>query len=262
MNESVDIAEIDWVEYDRRVRAGSTVFLPVSSTEQHGLHTPLGCDAIVGGSIARAVAAKINGMVAPAITYGYKSQPRTGGGDHFPGNVSLDGETISQLVRDITLEFVRHGVKNIVILDSHYENHWFIIEGIEEASDELKRQSVRDVKIVKVRYNELCSEETIERIFGKQFLGWELEHAAVMTTSLLLHLRPEIVNMGLASTHEPVCYPPYDKFPFDTSLSSPTGALSAAIAATAEKGKIFFEEYVEKISELLFREFKLIRSAG
>ena len=64
-------------------------------------------------------------MVAPALAYGYKSQPKCGGGQHFPGTTSLDAQTLSHTVRDRVREFARHGVQKLVIVNGHYENQWF-----------------------------------------------------------------------------------------------------------------------------------------
>ncbi len=80
------IAEMTWTEYDRRVReTNPVVILPVGSLEQHGPHTPLATDTMIPAAISsKTVAARIGALVAPPIAYGYKSQPRTGGGNHFP----------------------------------------------------------------------------------------------------------------------------------------------------------------------------------
>ncbi|WP_255969945.1 creatininase family protein, partial [Klebsiella pneumoniae] len=70
-------------------------FLPCGATEQHGPHLPLGTDALLASAISAEVAARVGGLVAPALSYGYKSQPKCGGGQHFCGTTSLDGATLS-----------------------------------------------------------------------------------------------------------------------------------------------------------------------
>lgn len=83
---------ISWVEYQRRIeQIDPVVFLPCGSLEQHGPHLPLGVDAMLSTAVARETAVRVGGIVAPALSYGYKSQPRCGGGQHFPGTTSLDG---------------------------------------------------------------------------------------------------------------------------------------------------------------------------
>ncbi len=89
---TVRMDQLSWVEYARRVREQSpVVFLPCGATEQHGPHLPLGTDALLASALCEDVARQVDGLVAPALSYGYKSQPKCGGGQHFCGTTSLDG---------------------------------------------------------------------------------------------------------------------------------------------------------------------------
>jgi len=258
MTRHVLIDQMTWTDYDERVRTENPlVILPVGSLEQHGPHTPLGTDTIIPTAISTAVAERVGAMVAPPIAYGYKSQARTGGGNHFAGTTSLDGETLIHMTRDIIKEFARHGVRNMVVMDSHYENEMFLIEGIDLALRELRADGNEDMKIVKIRYFEFTSDETMGIVFPNGFPGWPLEHAGVMTTSVMLHLHPELVQMDRVPDHPPVQYPPYDVFPADPATGSPSGVLASARGASAEKGKRLFDEYVAGISKALSVEFKL-----
>ena len=85
MAESVLMGELSWPEFEAKTKAKAPFFLPVGATEQHGPHLPLNVDVVLPTSVAVAVANNVGGVVAPTIPYGYKSQPRTGGGQAFPG---------------------------------------------------------------------------------------------------------------------------------------------------------------------------------
>ena len=263
MADTVMIAEMTWTDYDAKVRnENPVVILPVGSLEQHGPHTPLATDTIIPTAISQSVAARIGALVAPPIAYGYKSQPRTGGGNDFPGTTSLDGETLICLARDIICEFARHGIRRMIVMDSHYENEMFLIEGIDLALRDLKAQGIDDMKVVKVRYFEFTSDETLATVFPDGFPGWPLEHAGVMTTSVLLHLHPKLVHMERVPNHPPMAYPPYDVFPPAPETASPSGVLASAMAATAEKGELLFNEDVDGISEAMAGEFGIAKSAS
>lgn len=257
MSKSVNLNELNWIDYDRRVREdGATVLLPIGSLEQHGPHSPIGSDEMLTKIIGEEVGRRTGSLVAPSINYGVRSQPRTGGGNHFPGTISLKGETLIALVRDLIVGFVQKGARNILILDTHYENEFFVIEGVEEAMSDLKAAGYDGFKVVKIRYFELLDDKDLKVVFPDGFLGWPLEHAAVMTTSLHLHLTPAIVDMTKAPKHGPIQYPPYDVFPLDAENGTETGCLSSPAPATAEKGKYIFDKVVSGLCDVIKREFK------
>jgi creatinine amidohydrolase len=87
---------------------------------------PLATDVILPEAVATRVAERTGAIVAPVISYGYKSQPKTGGGNHFPGTISLDASTLIAALRDVINEFARHGVRKLVVFDGHIENQWFM----------------------------------------------------------------------------------------------------------------------------------------
>lgn len=58
----------------------------------------------------------------PTLSYGYKPQPRSGGGQTFTGTLSLDGATLTSLIEDVRRELARHAVTRLVVLDGHLEN--------------------------------------------------------------------------------------------------------------------------------------------
>ena len=86
MVDSVFMAELTWPEFEQpRSRPASPVFLPLGATEQHGPHMALNVDVVLPTAVCERVAREVGGIVAPTIPYGYKSQPRSGGGEAFPG---------------------------------------------------------------------------------------------------------------------------------------------------------------------------------
>lgn len=247
------MSSLSWVAYQERLRDDNlVVFIPCGALEQHGPHLPLGTDAMLSTAIAQTVAQKVNGIVAPTLSYGYKSQPKSGGGQHFPGTTSLDGHSLSQIARDVVREFARQGVKNIVVVDGHYENQWFLTEGIDLALRDIDKPSVR---VMRMEYWDFCTEETLKQVFPDGFPGFALEHAAVIETSLMLHYYPDMVRLDLIPHDKPASFPPYDMYPACRHWVPASGVLSSAKAASAEKGALMAAQICESIASAVNYEF-------
>ncbi|HEV8645314.1 MAG TPA: creatininase [Burkholderiales bacterium] len=245
---------LTWMEYQERVRDGKApVFLPVGALEQHGPHLPLGTDAILSAAVAVSVAAKTAGLVAPALSYGYKSQPKCGSGQHFPGTTSLDAQTLVHTVRDTVREFARHGVEKLVIVNGHYENQWFLIEGIDLAMRELGPRT--PLTIMRLEYWDFFTPATLARVFPGGFPGYALEHAAVIETSMMLHYHPELVRLDRIPADPPADFPPYDIYPTRTDWVPQSGVLSSAQGATKEKGTAMAAELSALIATAVNKEF-------
>jgi len=263
MTETVRMSDLSWVEYKRRIaHAAPVLFLPVGAIEQHGHHLPMDCDVVIPDALSVRVAQRLGGLVVPAINYGYKSQPRIGGGNHFPGTTSLDGETVIHMARDLIREFARHGARKLVLMDAHYENTMFLIEGIDLALRDLRAQGIADLKIIRIAYFEFTSPATIKKVWPEGFSGWALEHAGVMETSAMLYLDPARVHMEKLVEHPPASFPPYDVYPVSVEnvpRVPSSGALMSAKSATREKGEILVEEWVSGIADAVAQEFKVSR---
>lgn len=256
MSESnVLMAELTWMAYARRVAEGAPVIIPVGSTEQHGPHLPLGSDALLVGEMAKRIARRVGALVAPTVSYGYKSQPKSGGGNHFPGTTSFDGETLTFAVRDIIRELARHGVRKVVVLDGHYENGMFLTEGIDLALRDLKAWGIDGVRVLKMIYCEVVKQETLDLIFPNGFPGMALEHAANLETSMMLHLFPHLVDRSAIPSDPPHDFPPYDIYPTPEGHVRATGVLSTAAAAMEEFGRLLTAEFEELVSASIARAF-------
>jgi creatinine amidohydrolase len=243
---------LSWVEYQARVREEhAPVLLPVGATEQHGPHLPLGTDAMLASAVAGNVAARVNGLVAPALAYGYKSQPKCGGGQHFDGTTSLDAATLVGQVRDTVRELARHGVKKLVVVNGHYENQWFLIEGIDLAMREVRASGI---EIMRLEYWDFLTAPTLARVFPEGFPGYALEHAAVIETSLMLHYHPDLVRLDRIPGDRPAEFPPYDFYPTRTQWVPPSGVLSSARTADRAKGELMAAELTGQIAAAVRKE--------
>lgn len=253
--DSVRIAELAWPVYDRKVKNGSMVLIPVGALEQHGLHMSMNPDVLLPSAIADGAAANIGALVAPAIAYGYKSQQKSGGGNHMTGTTSLDGFTLTCVVRDVLRELARHGVRKIVFVNGHFENSPFLTEGIDLALRDLSSRGIMGFRCIALSYWDFVDEGTIKTIYKDDFPGWAVEHGGVLETSLMLHLHPNLVNMDLVVDHLPAEFPPYDFYPIKPEWTPSSGCLSSAKRASAAYGQLLFSVCVDGISKSLATAF-------
>ena len=253
MEQTVLLSEMTWPQLREKLAADPAIFIPCGATEQHGPHLPLGVDVYLATALAISTAKLVGGLVAPTLAYGYKSMPRSGGGPFFPGTINLDGSTLIAIVRDIIREWHRHGVKKLCFFDGHFENHWFIVEGIDLGVREIRDP---DLKVMRLQYWDFFTEETLKKVFPSgDFSSIALEHAATIETSLMLHLKPELVRRELIPDHPSANPPPYDVTPAIRSFVTQSGALITAAGATTEKGKIMAEQAVADIAAAVKRTF-------
>ena len=244
-----EMAKMSFVAYSKLLEEKDpVVFVPVGAIEQHGPHLPLATDVMIPDAICTEVAQITGGILAPALAYGYKSMPHSGGGQHFSGTCSLDAMTLLNQLRDVIREFARHGVTKIVFLIGHYENHWVVMEACDNTTREMLREGVKPPRLMTVCYWEFRTRATEKRIYGDEVPNSKLEHAGRGETSLMLHIHPELVEMDLLQPQLPADFPVYDLWPYAPETIPSSGILNTAIGSKAEHGKMLFDEYVEGLT--------------
>jgi creatinine amidohydrolase len=246
--------QLSWVDYEARLKRDQpAILLPVGALEQHGPHLPLGTDGMLSSAVAADAAARIGALVAPGLSYGYKSQPKCGGGQHFCGTTSVDAATMIGSVRDAVREFARHGATKLVIVNGHYENQWFITEGIDLGLRDVGGSAA--LQVMRLEYWDFLSETTLATVFPDGFPGFALEHAAVIETSLMLHYHPSLVRLDLIPEEPPVDFPPYDVYPTRKHWVPLSGVLSSARGSSADKGEAMANELSVRIAAAIKHEF-------
>lgn len=240
-----------WADVAEAARAGTPIAIPIGSTEQHGHHLPLCTDWVIPERLLEEASRRRDLVVGQFVPFGYRSRPGSGGGQHFPGTVSLRATTFIELLVDILNELARCGFRNIVLYNWHYENSGFIYEPaylVAERNPDLKIVVIKDA-------NPDFTPDRQRAIWPQGFPGLALEHAAVIETSLLMHHEPELVRQDRMAADAPERVVNHDVLPIDTRMSTASGALSSPMAASAEKGRLLTEWIVERLVGILDEEF-------
>jgi creatinine amidohydrolase len=244
-----------WQEIAEAVDRGAALVLPIGAIEQHGPHLPLDTDAFFAREFCLAGSEGYDCVVGPLLWLGYRSRPLSGGGPSFPGTLSLSGQTFTALVREVLESLIGMGFRRLLVYSWHMENQNFVYEAAylaAEGRDDLK------LVLLESPFDSL-SEQAMGIVYGDEFPGWPAEHASVMETSVMLHLRPELVDMERAVDDRVEREPPYELIPPPPAVTTKSGVLWKSTRGTAEKGKVAFEEIAAHLTRVLEAEFPELR---
>lgn len=262
---SVFMEDLDAFTYRERLASGNRlVIVPVGSVEQHGPHLPLTTDVMLARAMSARLAEAAGGLVAAPILYGYKSQQRSGGGNHLGGTTSLDATTMISIARTLTHEFARHGAERLVFVNGHFENYQFLYEGVELATAELssrgRSSTSQRLEAMLLSYWDFVDQGTIDEIYAGSFPGWDVEHGGVLETSLMLHLHPELVDLSRVMDLPPADLPRYDLLPVRSELTPASGCLSSAARASEGAGQLLMERTTAALARAVEDAFALERN--
>jgi len=217
--------------------------LPWGATEAHNLHLPHGTDVIEAQSLAEAAAERAHGagarpIVLPAIPFGNDEQQL----DQV-ATISFTTPTYQAILDDVARSLTAQGIDRLVILNGHGGNEFKpLVRDL---------QGRFDLLVVVVNFFQMCRDLAGE-LFEKAG-----DHADEMETSLLLHLRPEWVEMERAGegSHNPFVVEglvqPGVWTPRPWSQSHPDTGCGDPRSATAQKGRRYFEAVAEAISHVV-----------
>lgn len=257
MNPTCLWMDMTWPEIRQAIADRRILIFVAGAVEQHGPHLPAGVDAYLPMAIAERVANQVKGVVAPCTNYGYKSLLRAGGGPHFPGSLGLRGATVIALISDIFGGFIQQGWRRILVLDWHLENVPFVFEGVDEALHQAGE--VPGLKVVKIDNPNglgVAADPGLQaEMFGEDFPGWAVEHAAIWETSGMLAAFPEKVRMDQIMDGQPPQPFDYDVLPVPARAAPSSGVFWKASRASRAKGERLLQAVTEGIISVIHKEF-------
>lgn len=240
-----------WPEVRDAIKRDAVAVIPLGAVEQHGPHLPIDTDAFLSRELALAGCDGYDAVVVPVCPLGYRSRPLSGGGSGFPGTIGLSGATFTSMVREVIEALVADGFRRVVLYVWHMENQNFAYEAAYLAAS---HRSDVQVVVVETPFDTL-SDETMEALYDGDFPGWEAEHAGIMETSMMLHLRPEVVHMDRAVDDRLAERFTYDLVPAPDRMVTASGVMWDATKSDAEKGKRVFTDISSALANVLSREF-------
>ncbi len=104
------------------------LILPLGSTEEHGKHGPMGTDTFAARIVCRAVAERLDAILAPAVPFGMCYDQR-----HFKGTIALKPSTYAFLLKELCENFIRDGYRLVLGISGHRGNDHAALCGFQEA---------------------------------------------------------------------------------------------------------------------------------
>jgi creatinine amidohydrolase len=182
----------------------------------------------------------------------------------FPGTIAVKGDTIISYVTDIGLSLAHHGFRKVLLVNGHGSNVPFL----DIAARNITNRS--EAICAMASWWSLIPRPLLQQLRESEYPGG-MAHGCELETSVLLHLRPDLVQFDKAE--KDISFQPTEFFYWDLQSASPvffqewfsrysrTGTVGDPTVATAEKGRQFVTAVVERMVELI-REFRARRIAS
>lgn len=216
---------MNWETVRARLAAGAPTILPVGAgTKEHGLHLPLGTDAVQAKAYALHAARRCHGLVWPTMTYG-----------HYPaftayaGSTSLEAATFARLVLEVLNALLSQTRSYVLVIDTGKTTIDCVRWALTTSSD--------PARVCHVPIYDGAHFQTARAHMETQSYG---THADEIETSIMLALAPEVVDMRRARASpqagDPNADGPLEPNDANSPLFAPSGSWGDPTRASRAKG--------------------------
>lgn len=228
--------------------ADSIIVVPLGAVEQHGPHLPLGTDLVVAEAVARAT------IEAHGATHDAWMLPPLGftkSNEHAwsPGTIWLSAQTLLSVLDDIGRCIATTPARRVLFLNGHGGNSALL----QVANRELRvKHGLRTF----LAHPHMPADQGGSSATGELGMGI---HGGTDETSVMLHLRPDLVDMSKAVRRVPekIAQNKHVRFggsvPFGWMSNDffPEGHIGDPTGASAELGASMFATAVATLGEVL-----------
>ena len=230
-------------EFKKSLDGGNgTVMIPVASTEQLGLHGPLGADVLVARAVAPLIAEKCELLYTDVVPFGDTLEMKGS-----TGTVSIPQGVLGEYYLSIARSFIESGARRIVFLMTHSLNS----KAADYACRLIRASGCRAAILDWWKAVGASSAGIIEDT------EYGTGHGAEMITSVVMAVAPDAVKSECATNEEP-------KAAFDVYSAHMPGSICSIYGnfsdycttgtwgdvrkASADKGRMLIEKAVELLS--------------
>ncbi len=246
-------ADLRAPEIADRLTPSSVLVQPIAAVEQHGPHLPLATDVIVAEATVDAVAAErgeeLDLWVLPPLAYGKSNEHAWA-----PGTIWLSATTLLSVLGDLGRSVANLPTKRLAFVNGHGGNTQLLAV----ANRELRLAHGLATFLLHPHVPVDSGGAAATDLSTDTELGMGI-HAGRDETSLILHLRPDLVDMSKAVACVPsdLAANAHVRFGGDVGFGwlsndlHPLGVIGDPTAATAERGKMLFEAMVSTLGDAL-----------
>jgi creatinine amidohydrolase len=200
-----EMERINWMEFREWVPAKiNTVLLPLGTIEPHDV-TANGADILAPVAMARAIASRVNAMIAPVVPYGFTDIM-----DAYPGSFTIPEDAYRAYVRAVVVGLATNKFKNIILLNGHGGGQTAILSAL---AQEVGRET--ETRILVVNWWSYCSDVTLE-VFGQ-----DGGHGAENETAYVMAIDPALVHKELYKPKMATAMPSpntWSAYPFPSTI--------------------------------------------
>ncbi|MCJ7622715.1 MAG: creatininase family protein [Anaerolineaceae bacterium] len=182
MNKGYFLERMTWPKALQAFKETSIAVIPTGSTEQHGLHLPVGTDWMVAQELAKRVGERSKVIVTPVLPFGYAKYHTV-----FPGTLSLREETLKSVLIDLCEDLLKYGITHILFVNGHGGN----TNALRACGEWLRERCVPAV---------VASWWTMAHVANPE---WHMiGHADFIETAAVLALDETLPDMSVAKNHK------------------------------------------------------------
>ena len=232
----------------RSLSSESVIVLPLGAVEQHGPHLPLNTDYVVAESVSREVVARVG---SECDTWLLPTLPFTKSNEHAwaAGTMWLSASTLMAVLDDIGRSIAATPARRLLFINGHGGNSSLVAM----ANRELR---LKHGLMTFLAHPHVPADQGGSSGAGELGMG---VHGGMDETSMMLHLRPDLVDMTLARRSVPDRLAENTHVRFGGSVSfgwlsndfAPDGVIGDPTGATPEAGAAMFETSVGVLCDVV-----------
>ena len=243
--------DLTTLEFEALDRETTVAVMPLGAIEQHGPHLPVSTDAVIAEEMAKRglelVPAEVPALLMPTMTVGKSNEHLA-----YPGTLTVSAKTLMDLWFEVAEGVRRAGLSKVLFINAH--------GGQPQVMEIVARE-------LRVRHDMLAVSSSWWHMGLPEGLVAAEEvrhgiHGGTVETSIMLHLRPELVQMERAENFVSVL-PETENgnrrlrhvggvgIGWQAQDLHPAGVAGDASAATAEIGAQVVGHVTEGLAELV-----------